>query len=118
MTRATRDVKLYLADILESIEAIQDYTRHSTEDGFYHNRMLQDAVIRRLEIIGEAVNHIPQRLRAKHPGIPWQDIVGMRNRLTHEYFGVQLHRAWKVVQEDLVPLRETVQRMIDGLPQV
>ena len=115
MTR--RDARLYLADVLECIDAILDYTRQSTEASFHHDRMLQDAVIRRLEIIGEAVNHIPRRLRAKNPEIRWEDIVGIRNWLTHEYFGVQLHRAWKVVQQDLAPLKETVLRMIESLPQ-
>lgn len=89
-----RDLRLYLDDILDCIDKIEKYTGDTTEDGFYNDVLLQDGVIRRLEIIGEAAKHVPQRLRSKHPGIPWPDIVGMRNRLTHEYFGVHLQRAW------------------------
>ncbi|MBI2906501.1 MAG: DUF86 domain-containing protein [Chloroflexi bacterium] len=89
-----RHPRLYLEDILKSIDIIQDHTKGITEEGFYGSMLIQDAVVRRLEIIGEAAKHVPARLRAKEPSIPWQDIAGMRNRLAHEYFGIQLHRAW------------------------
>lgn len=116
MKKEKRDLRLYLEDILDCIGKIENYTGDTTKEAFGDDVKLQDAVIRRLEIIGEAAKHIPQRLRTRYPDIPWQDIVGMRNRLAHEYFGVQLQRAWKVVQEDLLPLKETVRQMIDNLP--
>ncbi|MBI4507452.1 MAG: DUF86 domain-containing protein [Chloroflexi bacterium] len=106
-----RDLGVYLQDIVESIERIEAYTRDVTDDDFCRNTLLQDGVVRRLEIIGEATKHIPRRLRERYPDIPWQDVVGMRNRLSHEYFGVQLRRVWKVVREDLATLKTIVLRM-------
>lgn len=110
-----RDPRLYLDDILQSLDLIRQHTKDTTEEGFYRNLLVQDAVIRRLEIIGEAARHIPARLRDKHPEIPWLDIVGMRNILAHEYFGVQLRRAWKVVQQDLPILRDSITKMKEDL---
>ena len=112
-----RDLGLYLDDILECIERIQAYTKGVTEEEFYQTVLLEDAAIRRLEIIGGAARHLPQRSRDKHPNVPWQDIVGMRNRLVHEYFGIQLRRAWKVVKEDLTDLKDTILKIKEDLPQ-
>ncbi len=112
-----RDLRLYIHDIIDCIEIIEQHTNGVSEEDFYDNVLVQDGVIRRLEIIGEAVKHIPKRVREKYPSVPWQDIVGMRNRLIHEYFGVQLRRAWKVVQEDLPLLKATVLRIKESLPQ-
>lgn len=112
-----RDLGLYLDDILDCIEKIQLHTSGITEKQFYENVLVEDAVVRRLEIIGEAAKHIPPRIRGRHPNIPWQDIVGMRNRLVHEYFGIQLRRAWKVAQEDLKQLKETILQIKEDLPR-
>jgi uncharacterized protein with HEPN domain len=105
---AKRDVQLYLDDIVESIDRIADYTRELTEDQFYHNPQVQDAVLRRIAIIGEAVKRLPKTLRDRHPDIPWKQIAGTKDIVTHEYFGVHLRSTWKVVQEDLPTLRMKV----------
>ncbi len=101
-----RDVRLYLQDILESISAIEEYTLPLTEEKFYGNRQTQDAVIRRLELIGEAAKNIGEETRCKYPDIPWKKIAGMRDVLVHEYFGVNLKRIWEVIKTDLPKLKQ------------
>jgi uncharacterized protein with HEPN domain len=100
-----RDVSLYIEDIIECIAKIEEYTDSITEDDFYDNTQSQDAVLRRLEIIGEAVKQIPKSIRDKYPDIPWKSIAGLRDVLIHAYFGVNLHRAWKAVKEDIPDLK-------------
>jgi len=84
---------------MESIEKIEEYTSNVDEEEFYENSFVQDAVLRRLEIIGEAVKNIPEDFRTKYPDIPWRQIAGMRDVLIHAYFGVNLRRVWKVIKE-------------------
>jgi len=76
------------------------------EDEFYSNRQVQDAIIRRLEIIGEAVKNVDDDFRNKYPQIPWKKIAGMRDIIAHEYFGVKLERVWDVVRKDLPHIKQ------------
>ncbi|MCL4467164.1 MAG: DUF86 domain-containing protein [Chloroflexi bacterium] len=109
-----RDYRLYLDDIVDSVDKIATYTAGMSEEDFYHNEQVQDAVLRRVEIIGEAVKHLPKGLREEHPEIPWQEIAGTRDILTHGYFGFQLRSAWYIVQHDLPELRERIVRLRDS----
>lgn len=103
-----RDIAVYIQDIMDSIVRIEEYTASLSKEQFTQNSQVQDAVIRRLEIIGEAVKQIPDSIRNKYPNVPWKNIAGMRDILIHEYFGVQLDRTWKVVEENLPVLKEEI----------
>lgn len=91
--------------ILDSITSIELYTQQLTREEFLSNFMIQDAVVRNLEIIGEASKNIPADIKEKFPHIPWRDISAMRNKLIHEYFRVDAETVWNVVQLDLNDLK-------------
>ena len=110
-----RDVRLFLEDILESIERIEEYLDNVDEEDFYENTIVQDAVLRRLEIIGEAVKNIPDNIRKKYPDIPWKQIAGMREVLIHAYFGVNLRRVWKVAVEDIPELKPKIAKILNEI---
>ena len=103
-----RDPRLYVEDILYSINSIEQYVSSLSEEEFYRNEMLQDAVVRRLEIIGEAARNLPAELRRQYPDIPWRRIIGLRNIISHEYFRTVLSRIWEVIQRDIPHLKARV----------
>lgn len=107
-----RVVEEYLADILSAIFRIEQYTAGITEDEFRTDGEKQDAVSRRLEIIGEAAKYVPNSLRAKRPDIPWTSIVGMRNMLTHAYHDEDPVLIWRTVRTWLGPLRGAVEDLL------
>ena len=109
-----RKPDVYLQDILESIEHIQRFLDGVSEDEFYKNVEKQDAVLRRLEIIGEAVKHLPEEIRGDHPDIPWRQIAGMRDIIIHEYFGVTLNMVWIVATDDIFDLKTKVEEIIES----
>jgi uncharacterized protein with HEPN domain len=108
-----KDDKIFIEHILDSIRAIEMFTMGVTEDDFYSNREKFDAVVRNLEIIGEAAKNINIEFRNKYPLIPWRQIAGMRDNLIHEYFGVDKEEVWKTVKSDIPMLKEELEGLMD-----
>ncbi len=106
-----KDDQVYLAHIRDAIERIEAFTSGGS-DQFLADPMVQDAVIRNLEVIGEAVKGLSDDLRSANPEVPWKQIAGMRDVLIHHYFGVKLDTVWQVVIEHLPPLRDRVRLLI------
>lgn len=106
-----RDPKLYLDDINESIKLIDRYIKGMDFSDFAEDRTIQDAVMRRLEIIGEACKNLEKHFKEKYPKIPWQLINGMRNRLAHEYFGIQEDLVWKTIKQSLPELKKQIAKI-------
>lgn len=107
-----RDYKVYLDDILEAIAWIRIYTTGFTYDSFQDDRKTIDAVVRNLEIIGEAVKQVPERIRGQYPDVDWKKIAGLRDILIHNYFGIDLELIWDILQSKLAPLEERVNQML------
>ncbi|OGE19560.1 hypothetical protein A3A14_02940 [Candidatus Daviesbacteria bacterium RIFCSPLOWO2_01_FULL_43_38] len=110
---SSRGTKLYLEDILTSITRIADYIQNLSFDEFQNNQLTIDAVVRNLEIVGEAAKNIPEDFTEKHSSLPWREMVTMRNKVIHEYSGVDLDILWKTVREDLPALKGQVQELLE-----
>jgi uncharacterized protein with HEPN domain len=108
-----RDYRLYLDDIIEAIRRIHSYTDGLDLKDFENDLKTQDAVIRNLEIIGEAAGKLPENIKSKSVEIEWRKIVGVRNILIHEYFGISTPIVWDIVQNKLKPLEQTCRKLLD-----
>ncbi len=109
---------IYLDYILESIAYIQEYTKNVSKSKFLKSVSRQDQVIRRLEIIGEAVKSVPDEIRLKYKAVPWKKIAGMRDVLIHDYFEVELDLAWEAVKRDLPALKRQIVKIKKDLGRV
>jgi uncharacterized protein with HEPN domain len=107
-----RDSRVYLEDILGAITKIERYTRDLSCASFALDDKTIDAVVRNLEVIGEAVKQLPSDLRVRHPGVEWQKIAGLRDILIHQYFGIDSDIIWDIVQSKLPGLGQAVQGML------
>lgn len=109
-----REPRLGLEDILEAVDLIGKYIADMGDAEFIANRLIQDAVVRNLLIIGEACSRLPQTLRNLKPGVDWRGIVGLRNVLAHDYAAVNYQVVWDVINTELAPLARACQDLLDS----
>jgi uncharacterized protein with HEPN domain len=107
--------KVYLTHILDAISDIEKFMQGVSEEEFFGNKEKQYAVLRGLEIIGEATKNLSNELKAKRSDVDWKNIAGMRDKLIHAYFGVNLPLVWETVKKDLPPLKKQVLFLMSGL---
>lgn len=106
-----KDINLFIQDILENIKDIESFSKGITKEKFESNKLVQNAIIRSLEIIGEAAKNIPDSFRGEHLEIPWRNIAGFRDVLSHAYFGVNIDRVWAIIETDLPKLKEEISKI-------
>jgi uncharacterized protein with HEPN domain len=113
----TKDMRIYLAQMLEAIYRIERYTQ-SGRDEFMHNQMAQDAALRNLEIIGEAAKRVSEDYRKEYPDIPWRGMSAFRDVLIHDYDRVDLLQVWMVVEKDIPSLKASLLAILPPLDQL
>lgn len=113
-----RTCQIFIKDIVEAINKIERYIKGLNYESFVKNEMVIDAVLRNLEIIGEASNNIPEVFRQKHPHIPWKRMIGLRNIAIHEYFGVDLTIIWEIITKNLAETKPAVVEVLKGFNEV
>jgi uncharacterized protein with HEPN domain len=109
-----KDDSVFLNHILDAINQIEEYTEYLTFEEFLEKRLVQDAVIRQLEIIGEATKNLSLNTTESYPQIPWKEIAGMRDKLIHVYFGVDLEEVWNTAKRDIPELKTVITVILEN----
>ena len=107
-----RDDSVYLKHVRDAILKVQSYTQKISAASFKKDTLVQDAVIRQIEIIGEATKRVSEKIRSDNNEVPWDDITGMRDKLIHDYFGVDIEKVWLTVQNDIPVLKKQINRIL------
>lgn len=112
-----KDDQVFLLHILDAILQIEQYLENVDSNKFLQTRLLQDGVVRQLEIIGEASRNLTETIRLAYSGVPWRQIIGLRNRMTHAYFLVDYELIWEIVQNNLPDLKTRIKEMLSGFAE-
>jgi len=107
-----REYRDYLHDILDAVNDVESFVEGMSFEQFEKDRKTLNAVVRSIEIIGEAAKNIPVDMREKYGKLPWKKMIGMRDKVIHGYFGVEIKTVWNTVKNDLPPLKQLVQKML------
>lgn len=110
-----KDDSVYLRHVLDAISRIEEYTQDITYENFLNSHLRQDAAIRQIEVIGEAVKKLSLELKARYEKIPWKDVAGMRDKLIHDYFGVDLDAVWDTAKKDIPRLKNEIREIIETM---
>jgi uncharacterized protein with HEPN domain len=110
-----RESKIYLRDIFSAMISIESFVGNMDFDQFKGDDKTTSAVIRKLEIIGEAAKNVPQSITQKYPTIPWKEMAGMRDKLIHFYFGVNLNLVWQTVKHRIPQVKPTIKQLLDDI---
>lgn len=106
-----KEDRVYLLHVRDAVERALSYTAQGKQ-AFFADPRTQDAVIRNLEVVGEAVKNLSEGLKARHATVPWKRIAGMRDKMIHEYFGVNLHLVWDAVEQELPRLKQEIEAIL------
>ncbi len=117
MSKKKRNYVLFIEDIVEMIEKIERYTQGKSFEDFSNDEMAIDAVIRNFEIIGEAANNIPKEIQQKYPYVEWKEMIGFRNVIIHDYFGIDVESVWDTIINNIPLLKEQIKKMKESYEQ-
>jgi uncharacterized protein with HEPN domain len=107
-----RDPRLFLGDMAKAVKKIETWVGGISYEKFSADSLLQDAVVRNLEILGEAAKNIPEEIRCRYPDIPWKRVAGFRDIAIHDYFGVDLEIVWKILTEGIVSIKPSLEKAV------
>ena len=108
-----KDPLVFIKHIRDSINEIDSFTKNVSKDKFIEEKLIQNAVIRSIEVVGEAVKNLPKDFKSKYKVIPWNKIAGMRDKIIHNYFGIDLETVWKVVKESIPELKNNIKNILE-----
>ncbi|MCX5915186.1 MAG: DUF86 domain-containing protein [Deltaproteobacteria bacterium] len=113
----TRNILLYIKDILQNMQDAQDFIRGMSYEKFVADKKTFNAVVRSLEVIGEAAKNVPEEVRSKYPSVPWKEMAGMRDKVIHFYFGVNREAVWIAVKDRIPAVNPLIEQILGDLDQ-